>query len=105
MEYLNKALMSAAAAAADMTTAFQSIRPLDSRGDPLLKLYRRRGYSGVKSRPHVHQNNFKQGMAVTAKTHKARKTIDHISVSPDYGLDRLQRLEDRKGSPTMRGGY
>jgi len=96
LNILGAAASAAALAATDLAAAMPAPRFVE-RGDPLLKLYRRRGYSGDKSRPHVHENNFKRGLALTAKTHKARDTIDHISVPSDYGYDRLAMLKNRRG--------
>lgn len=39
---------------------------------------------------------FKDGLHVTAKTLKGVRCTVATSVSPDYGLDRLQMLKDRR---------
>jgi hypothetical protein len=65
------------------------------QGDPARNRFARRGYSGCKSRPYENVG-FKRGMAITAKTLQSRRSIDHGSISPDYGFDRLQMLKDRK---------
>lgn len=40
--------------------------------------------------------SFKQGLAITAKTLKPRRTRDAVTIDPDYGYDRLQMLKDRR---------
>jgi len=55
----------------------------------------RSGYSGHADNAYP-KPAFKQGLMVTAKTLQARKTIDTITISPDYGLDRLQMLKTRR---------
>lgn len=52
--------------------------------DPLGAMHRRIG------------TTFKQGVHVTAKTLQAVRCMVATSVSPDYGLDRLQMLKDRR---------
>lgn len=54
------------------------------RPDPLGAIHRRIG------------TTFKQGVHVTAKTLQAVRCTVATSVSPDYGLDRLQMLKDRR---------
>jgi len=57
---------------------------LRARGSKLDAIHRRLG------------TTFKQGVHVTAKTLQAVRCRVAVSVSPDYGLDRLQMLKDRR---------
>lgn len=52
--------------------------------DPLGALHRRIG------------TKFKDGVHITAKTLKAVRVRVAATISPDYGLDRLQMLKDRR---------
>jgi hypothetical protein len=52
--------------------------------DPLGALHRRMG------------TRLKQGVHVTAKTLQAVRCLVSDRVNPDYGLDRLQMLKDRR---------
>lgn len=38
----------------------------------------------------------KQGLHITAKTKKPMRSVDSVSMDPNYGLDRLQMLVDRR---------
>lgn len=58
---------------------------------PLAALHRRIG------------TTFKQGVHVTAKTLQAVRCSVSTTVSPDYGLDRLQMLKDRRERREARG--
>lgn len=63
--------------------------------DPLGARHRRSGYSGLRTRAYEGVT-FKDGVHITAKTHQARRVSIAKSISPDYGLDRLQMLKDRR---------
>jgi hypothetical protein len=63
--------------------------------DPLGARHRRRGYSGVKANAYE-PTSFKPGIHVTAKTLQAVRCQVSTNVDPDYGMDRLQMLKDRR---------
>lgn len=63
--------------------------------DPLGARHRRTGYSGTSDNRYT-PTAFKRGVHVTAKTLQAVGCQVSTRVNPDYGLDRLQMLKDRR---------